>query len=207
MTLTFEQQIWLAIIDKLAFGVALVGVGYVANRYLESHKIRQAFSAEIAKQRIAAMTEIWAALGEYEMEAYRAVSRGFEVILRELKAAGAEVPDPLPRDAQQLAALISVAKHQVELSDAATERVDLWITENANTTHAQVDRVMNMIAAKRFLIGNAAASTFEEYQKAIHTTFRLLGPSKEQIEQYRVAFPQLKKLRAEVESTSKEVFG
>ena len=38
----FVQELWLAVVDKLALGVILVGVGYVANRKLEDYRARQA---------------------------------------------------------------------------------------------------------------------------------------------------------------------
>jgi hypothetical protein len=50
--LTFQQQLWLSIIDKLALGGVLVGIGYLANTRLESQKSRQALRARMAELRM-----------------------------------------------------------------------------------------------------------------------------------------------------------
>jgi hypothetical protein len=207
MNLSFDQQLWLTVIDKLALGAALVGVGYIANRYLESHKVRQAFASEVARQRLAAITEIWHALGEYEMEAYRASGRGFLEILKELGAAGAKLPDPLPRDAQQILAAISVAKNTAVIRGEAETRILRSIDEHSRPIHDHVDRVRALIAAKRFLVGNDLARTLDEYLSLIHATYRMLGPSPGQMQAYKEAYQQLKKRRTDIEEMSEKVFG
>ncbi|HEY3285946.1 MAG TPA: hypothetical protein VGJ96_02370 [Gemmatimonadaceae bacterium] len=207
MELTFAQQIWLAVVDKLALGAALVGVGFVANKYLESHKVRQAFAAEVARQRLAAITDVWRALGEYEMEAYRAAGEGFLAILKELGAAGAKLPDPLPRDAQQILALVSTAKATTVLTDEAVARVNDWIAIKAAEMHPKSDRVVDLIASQRFLVGNDLAATFQNYHESIHRTFRKLGPSPAEMASYRESYQELKQQRSDIEATSKSVFG
>jgi hypothetical protein len=203
--LSFGQQIWLAVLDKLALGGALAGVGFVANKYLESHKVRRAFAAEVAKQRLAAITEIWHDIGEYEIEAYRATGRGLLIILDELRKAGAKVPDPFPRDTQQIVDAIAEAKDQVELPHTSEARLDEWLAENARTTHEHVDRVLTKIAAKRFIVGDELARRFERYLETVHTTYRQLRSADRA--HYPSAHAELRKLRTDLERTSKEVFG
>ena len=205
--LSFSQQIWLAIIDKLAFGGALVGVGYLANRYLESHKIRRAFASEVAKQRLDAITDIWKEIGEYEIEAYRATGRGMRIVLEELAKAGAKVPDPLPRDTQQILDAIISVMDRVALPDTAETRVDEWLRDNAIATHQQVDKVMNTIAGKRFVVGDELAGTFERYLSAVHASHRNLRPSPDAKAAYRKSREELRRLRSDLERTSKIVFG
>lgn len=50
--LTFQQQLWLAVVDKVVLATMLVGVGLVANRLLESHKARETLRATLAGERL-----------------------------------------------------------------------------------------------------------------------------------------------------------
>jgi hypothetical protein len=206
MSLSFDQQLLLAVIDKLALGAALVGVGYFANKYLESHKTRQAFASEVARQRLAAITEIWASLEDYELEAYRALGRGYGLVLAELGKAGAALPDPVPRDAQRLLKAIVKAQKEVELSDDAVKRVETWIEEHAGETHAKADQVKTLIARKRFLVGTKLSSTFDQYLKGIHSTYRELTQAREDLTSYEEAFAKLAASKTDIQDMSKSIY-
>lgn len=74
--LTFQQQLWLAVVDKAVLATMLVGVGLVANRLLESHKARETLRATLAGERL---PRISAAIEKLEDLRYRSNKR-FDII-------------------------------------------------------------------------------------------------------------------------------
>ena len=58
-SLTFNQQLTLMLIDKLAIGLVVVAVFYIGQRFLEAYKGRQALWTEISKERVRHIAEEW----------------------------------------------------------------------------------------------------------------------------------------------------
>ncbi len=105
--LTFQQQVWLAVIDKAMLASALVGVGLFANRLLESHKTRETLRATLAGERLPRIRSAFEKLDDLR---YRS-SKMFDVIFwtanRYLRNMG-ESGDP---------ADIAVANQPINLGD------------------------------------------------------------------------------------------
>ena len=64
--MTFEQHIYLALIDKLLIGIMLLVLGFFGNRALESFRASQTFRSEMAKTRISYIGETWSAFYTWE---------------------------------------------------------------------------------------------------------------------------------------------
>ena len=64
--MTFQQQLLLILVDKLAIGLLLALAGFLFSKILERFKTRQAFQNEIAKQRVSKISEVWAAIYSWE---------------------------------------------------------------------------------------------------------------------------------------------
>ena len=60
--MTFEQQLWLAIADKLVLGALVLIFGYVFNRALERHKGKETVRMEITRMRLSHLSALWADL-------------------------------------------------------------------------------------------------------------------------------------------------
>ena len=69
--LTFEQQLWLAVVDKAVLATVLVGVGLFANRTLEAFKAKEALRAKMAEttlQRLSQQVSAYAEVREAVLE-------------------------------------------------------------------------------------------------------------------------------------------
>lgn len=64
--MTFEEQLYITIIDKLLIGALIVVVGFTFNRLLERFKSKQSFSNEMAKQRVTKISECWEIMYKWE---------------------------------------------------------------------------------------------------------------------------------------------
>jgi hypothetical protein len=64
--MTFEQQVQLILIDKLAIGLLIAIAVFGLNRILEKYRSAQAFQNEIAKQRVSRISEVWSQLYSFE---------------------------------------------------------------------------------------------------------------------------------------------
>lgn len=57
--LTFEQEIWLLAIDKLALGAFIGLIAFIGNRALERYRSRQIILEEAARLRLAKIAPLW----------------------------------------------------------------------------------------------------------------------------------------------------
>jgi phosphate/sulfate permease len=78
----FRQKLWLTLIDKAVLGVAVAGVGYWLQQRLELFKRNQAFTAELAKARIAAYHRAFTAVSVFDYAGYRAVHEAARRVAR-----------------------------------------------------------------------------------------------------------------------------
>jgi hypothetical protein len=196
LELTFGQQLALAIVDKLALGGALVGVGYVANRYLESHKTRQVFAAEVARRRLEAIGAVWEGLAGYEHAAYLAITRAVAVLAEDVRASGVALPSPLPRDARKIAKLL-VPHRDHSLTAKGRAKLNTITAELTPALHAKADDLSRLLSEQRFWLGNDIYKRLTAYQRAIHRTFRMIKPSS--IREYEKAYREMAKKREDVE--------
>ena len=65
--MTFNQQLIITIVDKLAIGLIIILIGLFLNTILERFKSKQALISELAKIRAAKLSEVWELL--YKQEA------------------------------------------------------------------------------------------------------------------------------------------
>jgi hypothetical protein len=64
--ITFEQQLWITILDKLLIALLIALAGFVLARALERFKAREARRTEYSKLRVIKIGEVWEALGDWE---------------------------------------------------------------------------------------------------------------------------------------------
>jgi hypothetical protein len=91
--LSFQQQLWLAIVDKAVLATILVGVGLLANRLLESHKARETLRATLAGERLPRIRDAFEKLEDLRYRSNKRVDIIFWTANRWLRNRG-ESDDP-----------------------------------------------------------------------------------------------------------------
>jgi hypothetical protein len=105
--LTFQQQLWLAVVDKAVLATMLVGVGLLANRLLESHKARETLRATLAGERLPRIREAFEKLEDLRYRSNKRVDIIFWTANRWLRNRG-ESDDP---------ADIAIASQPIDFGD------------------------------------------------------------------------------------------
>jgi hypothetical protein len=134
--MTFEQQLWLTLIDKLAIGLLIAIAVFILNRILEKYRGAQAFQNEIAKQRVSKISEVWSQLYTFDSIASQIIYDSSE--LHELY-----VKDP--------------AKLELELAKNISP-LEKKASETAEAVHDIADR-------NRFWLGEELYQRFRSYHK------------------------------------------
>ncbi|MDQ6771219.1 MAG: hypothetical protein M3Z54_14680 [Gemmatimonadota bacterium] len=150
--LTFQQQLWLAVVDKAVLATMLVGVGLVANRLLESHKARETLRATLAGERL---PRIRAAIEKLEDLRYRS-SKRLDIIFwtanRSLRNIG-ESGDP---------ADIAVARQPINFGDrglfdgplgAEFKSVFFGMSADRHALKEEIDVARDLADKDRFWLG------------------------------------------------------
>jgi hypothetical protein len=150
--LTFQQQLWLAVVDKAVLATVLVGVGLIANRLLESHKARETLRATLAGERL---PRIRAAIEKLEDLRYRSNKR-FSIIFwtanRYLRNRG-ESGDP---------ADIAVAEQSIDFDDrrlfdgplgAEFKKVFSGMSADRHALKEEIDVAGDLADKDRFWLG------------------------------------------------------
>jgi hypothetical protein len=124
--MTFEQQLWLAIIDKLAIGLLIVIAIFFLNRILEKYRSAQAYQNEIAKQRVTRISEVWSQLYSFE-------SIVSQIIYYSSKLHESYDKDPAKLEYELSKDIAPLEKKAAETADAVHDLADknrFWIGED-----------------------------------------------------------------------------
>ena len=57
--MSFAEQVWLSIVDKVLLGGVVALIGYQATRAIEAYKAKQALRTELTKQRVVKIEGVW----------------------------------------------------------------------------------------------------------------------------------------------------
>jgi hypothetical protein len=168
--LTYAQQIWLSILDKLLLG-GVVGVGgFTASWVLEHHRSRQTLRAEIARKTIEALSEVWTSLSLLEEASARYDDELLRSFLDELRTAGHPIPTPLPDAPEEMTRILRTFS-DVTIPDDAHERVRARLTprgEAMGKAHADLNE---KLVRHRYWIGDEAVGALERYREDIYATY------------------------------------
>jgi hypothetical protein len=171
--LTFQQQLWLAVVDKAVLATMLVGIGLVANRLLESHKARETLRATLAGERL---PRIRAAIEKLEDLRYRSNKR-FDIIFwtanRYLRNRG-ESGDP---------ADIAVARQPIDFGDRGLfdgplgtefKKVFSGMSADRQALKQEIDVARDLADKDRFWLGKEVMTLLDGYYGLL--TLRLERP-------------------------------
>jgi hypothetical protein len=124
--MTFEQQIWLTLVDKFAIGLLIAIVVFFLNRFLENYRSNQAFQNEIAKQRVSNIAEVWAQLYTFD-------SLVSQVIYNSSKLHERYDKDPVKLQSRLSKEVEPLDKKAGETADAVNDLADrnrFWLGED-----------------------------------------------------------------------------
>ena len=64
--MSFTEQIWLSVVDKVLLGGIVALVGFFGTRAIEAYKAKQLLRTELTKQRVSKIEEVWKRLLDIE---------------------------------------------------------------------------------------------------------------------------------------------
>ena len=166
--LTFREQLFLSLIDKAALGVVIVGIGYLANRRLESRKARQALRAKMAEQQMPKIAQ--------EMERLARVTASTGHLLTDCRQQATSVSrrsaelrrglEGEQSDIQRKLAIQELSRTPDTYEDAFGK---IWFDRGAEiqTTRDSVIGSWNSMSAQRFWLGDELAEILNRKYAAL----------------------------------------
>jgi hypothetical protein len=129
---SFNEQLIITIVDKLAIGLTIVLVGLFANAILERFKSKQALITELAKIRAGRLSEVWELLYEQEALINKSMMKAVSYRLSLWKGAK-DRRDYFKKDFQEaISEALSYIKSSEEIAEKfenALEKNRFWIGE------------------------------------------------------------------------------
>lgn len=182
--MTFEQQIWITLLDKFLLAGILAAAGVAANRYLEKYKARQALLLEFAKQRVTRIAQMWEYFDEYESEAFSSAMDFFFDVQAELAKVvpGAQLPRA-PQSLEEGVALLTRFP-VATLSQEAVERLVQRGQERSDPLLKKYREARQVIGRNRFWLGNDLYKAFATYALRLGEMFAIVLTNDAALKQY-----------------------
>jgi hypothetical protein len=173
---TFNQQLLLAVVEKLLLGGVLLGVGLWANKRLEAYRGKVALASEVAKKRVEAAARVWRAVADLEKEWLHEATVLAGLFYAELRAA--EVPNVPPVLPTGLPArLAAIGQFQaVTLPGPAVQRITTAVKPSIDSALGKADAVFALIQQENFWLEPELGSRFAAYVAEYVKAFAELEP-------------------------------
>lgn len=132
---------------------------------------------EVARRRIEIVSQVWAAIADFEKAAFASAGQTAAVLLSTFRESGAEgIPSKLPSRSADLMRLLSVQKG-VELPAEALEEVKRAVAPVQETLLASATALNDLIFANRFWLGQDLENELRRYAQDVRDAFVSLEPN------------------------------
>lgn len=194
MSLTFEQQLTMMLVDKLAIGVIILTIVFLGQRMLEAYKGRQALWTEISKERVKHIANEWQEMNKWDCLVGELFYHLHLILLRHL-------PQAPNVDAQASTGPMTLAQTAKFLTawsgqDIPAELRSLCETELRPLIDKSIEQSKTVNAAlqdNRFWIGKELFEHCEKFRSILHEIcvafdakkFEELATQAQQLDGYR----------------------
>lgn len=183
ISLTFQEQVVLLIVDKLAIGSIIALVGFIGLRITEKYKARQTLIVEITKTRISKLSNIWERVDRLTRDADALVKRRYDLEREE----GCKIISTYP------VGRLTPTQMQ-ELSITVKQRVQHEIIPNIEQLLSEYEELSRQISDSYFWVGKrfldpfvSRIYTLKQYIELLKTHDELLWLITKETEFHRVA--------------------
>lgn len=197
----FVQELWLAVVDKLALGLILVGVGFLANRKLEDYRAHRALATEVSKRRVALVGEIVAKTMEVEVAYLERTFLLIQALVDESRAAGrTDLPANVVWEVEPAMAIAIQMGDAVPLPPGASDRVTAKLAPANAKVDGALEEVHRLLASSRFWLGRSTHRKLIAQVTTISGVFAQLQPNASSFMTFRDHYATLLRERGDAES-------
>lgn len=150
---------------------------------------------EVARKRMEVVSQVWAAISEYEQAAFSSAAQTASVLLNAFRNAGAEgIPTELPSRSGELMRLLSQQKG-IELSPEILERVMRGVAPAQEALLTSATALSDLILANRFWLGHDLENELRRYAQDVRDAFMSLEPNETAMREFAGRMRALKDRR------------